>query len=127
MKIDLVFLTLAAVCLMCGVSMGMWMGMNHDFSMAPVHAHFNLVGWASLALYGLTYRAYPQLQKSWMAKAHLVLSGISGPLFPFGIYMAMVHDDATYTRIGAPMWFLGALIFLISLVRMFFAKEKALA
>lgn len=123
LKIDLVFLTLAAACLLCGVSLGISMGMRHDFALAPVHAHFNLVGWASLALYGLTYRAYPELQKSVWAKVHLVLSGVSGPLFPLGIYYAIFEDNSWITRFTAPMWWLGVLVFLVSLLRLLFKRE----
>jgi Mg/Co/Ni transporter MgtE len=31
------------------------MGSHQDFTMAPAHAHLNLVGWASLALMGTFY------------------------------------------------------------------------
>ena len=58
-RYDLWFLILAAACLIVGVVMGIAMGVVHDFRLGPVHAHLNLLGWASLALFGLTYRAYP--------------------------------------------------------------------
>jgi hypothetical protein len=35
---------------------GMYMGSHQDFTMAPAHAHLNLVGWASLALMGTFYQ-----------------------------------------------------------------------
>jgi len=56
-RLPLLFLATAAFCLVCGVGMGIAMGITHDFHLAPVHAHLNLLGWASLALMGLTYRA----------------------------------------------------------------------
>ena len=33
------------------------MGMNNDFTLAPAHAHNNLLGWVSMAIYGLYFRA----------------------------------------------------------------------
>ena len=36
--------------------LGIWMGMHEDFTLAPVHAHINLLGWVTLALYGLYHR-----------------------------------------------------------------------
>ena len=42
-------------------------------SAVPVHAHANLVGWASLALFGLTYRAYPALKDGRLARIHELL------------------------------------------------------
>jgi len=34
---------------------GMWMGAHNDFAAAPAHAHLNLVGWVTMALYGTFY------------------------------------------------------------------------
>ena len=36
--------------------LGIYMGMHEDFTLAPVHAHINLLGWVTLALYGLYHR-----------------------------------------------------------------------
>ena len=60
-RVDVYFLLLATVLLLCGATLGIVMGAREDFQLVPVHAHLNLAGWASLALFGLTYRAYPEL------------------------------------------------------------------
>ena len=52
-RLPLLFMTAAAACLVVGVALGIGMGIAHDFQLAPVHAHANLVGWASLALMGV--------------------------------------------------------------------------
>lgn len=39
-----------------GMGLGIWMGIAHDFALAPVHAHINLLGWVTLSLYGLYHR-----------------------------------------------------------------------
>jgi hypothetical protein len=46
----------AAVAALCGMSLGIFMGMREDFTLTPVHAHINLLGWVTLALYGLYHR-----------------------------------------------------------------------
>jgi hypothetical protein len=46
----------AAVAALCGMSLGIFMGTREDFTLAPVHAHINLLGWVTLALYGLYHR-----------------------------------------------------------------------
>ena len=53
------FLRLAVLYLIAGVSLGLFMAASHDHSMFPVHAHLNLLGWVSLSLFGLFYRACP--------------------------------------------------------------------
>lgn len=52
------FITGAAAAL-TGMGLGVAMGISHDFTLAPVHAHLNLLGWVSMLLYGLYYRAAP--------------------------------------------------------------------
>jgi hypothetical protein len=49
----------AVVYFIMGVSLGIYMGASGDHLLVPVHAHFNLVGWASLALVGLIYHQFP--------------------------------------------------------------------
>ena len=125
MRIGLYFLGLASLFLIGGVSMGMYMGMAHDFQLAPVHAHLNLLGWASLGLFGLAYCAVPRLADGWLPKLHLLLSGISGPLFPLGIYYAIFRDNPTLTRIAAPLWMLGAILFAVNVWRLALRREPS--
>ncbi|HEV8407024.1 MAG TPA: hypothetical protein VGQ34_03740, partial [Sphingomicrobium sp.] len=66
-RVDVYFLLLATILLICGAILGIVMGARGDFQLVPVHAHLNLAGWASLALFGLTYRAYPQLASTRIA------------------------------------------------------------
>ena len=46
------FIIVGAVAALVGMVMGIGMGMAEEFTYSPVHAHINLVGWASLALFG---------------------------------------------------------------------------
>jgi hypothetical protein len=126
-RIGLWFILLAGLCLMVGVYLGMWMGVNKDFTLAPVHAHLNLLGWASLALFGLTYSAYPEIGRTRLAVCHFALAAPSAMLFPYAIYRAIVLDDGSLSRIAAPMWFLGVLLFVIAVGRAALAREKAAA
>ena len=116
LRIDVFFLVLATLCMLVGVSMGIAMGVAHDFQFAPVHAHLNLVGWASLALYGLVYRAYPAMGRSPLGNAHLVASAFGAVLFPIGIYVSIAHGTPGLAIMGSLIWLAGALLFLINLV-----------
>ena len=46
------WLKAAVVYFVIGVGMGIYMGASHDHTLRPVHAHVNLLGWASMALIG---------------------------------------------------------------------------
>ncbi|WP_157281837.1 hypothetical protein [Pelomonas sp. Root1237] len=47
------WLRMAALYLVVGVSLGNYMGATHDFGLRSVHAHVNLLGWASMLGFGL--------------------------------------------------------------------------
>jgi hypothetical protein len=54
-RISFFFFTTGGLFVLCGVSLGIWMGANENFTLAPVHAHINLIGWASMGLIGAFY------------------------------------------------------------------------
>lgn len=74
MTISNTFLRVGTLSLICGVALGMWMGANEEFTLRPVHAHINLIGWTSMMLFGFFYRLFPDATSGWLAKAHLGLS-----------------------------------------------------
>ena len=52
----IVWIKLAPVYFVRGVSLGAYMGASGDHTLRPVHAHINLLGLATLAIIGLIYR-----------------------------------------------------------------------
>jgi hypothetical protein len=68
------FLRLGVLSALVGMALGVWMGANQDFVLRPVHAHINLLGFASMMLFGLFYRAFPAAGRGWLPMTHLVLS-----------------------------------------------------
>lgn len=54
-RISFFFFTTGALFVLSGVSLGIWMGMHENFTLAPVHAHINLIGWASMGVIGAFY------------------------------------------------------------------------
>jgi hypothetical protein len=67
------FFRLAVFYLLAGITLGIVMAASHDHSMFPVHAHLNLLGWVTMSLFALFYRAWPQAAESRMARAHFWL------------------------------------------------------
>jgi hypothetical protein len=117
-RIDTTFLAIGVICMAIGVCLGIYMGVRQDFLLVPVHAHLNLVGWASLTLFGLIYRAYPDLSKSPLALIHFLLAAPSALAFPVGIYVAIVYGKHTLAIVTAIMWLLGVLVFLVAVLRL---------
>jgi hypothetical protein len=58
-RVALWFFALAPIHLLIGMSLGIFMGAVQDFSLMPVHAHLNLIGWVTMALYGTFYALAP--------------------------------------------------------------------
>jgi hypothetical protein len=54
-----VWIKAAVIYFIMGVGLGIYMGASGDHLLVPVHAHFNLLGWVSLALVGLIYHQFP--------------------------------------------------------------------
>jgi hypothetical protein len=126
-RFDLQFLVLAALSLIVGVSMGIFMAASQDHQLMPVHAHVNLVGWASLALFGLVYRAYPSLGARRLAKLHLLLAASAAVLLPPGIAMAVLHQFEPLAIIASFLWLGACIVFLIQLLSLFSAGQSETA
>ena len=74
------FLRLAVVYVLLGVTLGIVMAASHNYTLKPVHAHLNLLGWASMALFGLWYRSAPAAAETRLAKVHFWLHNIGLPI-----------------------------------------------
>ena len=67
------FLRLATLYGVVGIGLGLYMSATNDFAWHPVHAHLNLLGWVTLALFGLFYRSHPHAAAGKLATAHFWL------------------------------------------------------
>ena len=63
-----------------GVCVGVFMGASGDHTLYAVHAHVNLLGWVSMSLTGLLYRAFPAAARSALAGWHFWIYQISVPI-----------------------------------------------
>jgi hypothetical protein len=115
-RIDIYFLLLATVLLIVGAGLGIKMGASEDFTLTPVHAHLNLAGWASLALFGLTYRAYPEMAERRLALWHFIFSATGAVLLPIGIGLAVLKNQPGLAMLASPLWLIGVLLFLVQLI-----------
>ena len=70
-KLSNTYLRLAIAFALVGVAIGYGMGASEDHTLAPAHAHINLLGWVSMFLYGLFYRAFPAAAVGLLPNAQL--------------------------------------------------------
>jgi FtsH-binding integral membrane protein len=113
------FFVLGILFALAGMGLGAVMGGTQDFTLAPVHAHINLVGWATHFLFGLYYRGEPENAKGWLPQLHFYCAVAGGILLPIGIIGA-VTGNATldlFVIPGTLLTLLSMLLFLAVVIR----------
>ena len=122
MSISRNFLVAGALYLVVGILFGSYMGGSGDHTLAPVHAHINLLGFTLMTIFGLAYRLIPALTEGWMARAHFWLhqAGALGLLVGLFLMMSGKVDAATIGPVfpvfeGAIL--LGAVLWLVNVIR----------
>jgi hypothetical protein len=83
------WIKLAMLYLLCGISLGIAMGASQNFTMRPVHAHINLIGWTTMALAGLIYTIFPKAGDSKLAAVHFWLFNLALPVMMGSLAMAL--------------------------------------
>ncbi|MBC2837161.1 cytochrome-c oxidase [Paragemmobacter straminiformis] len=89
MNISRNFIVIGSLYLLVGIILGSYMGGSGDHSLAPVHAHINLLGFTLMTLFGVAYRVIPALAGGTLAKAHFWLHQIGALVLLVGLFLLM--------------------------------------
>src|SRR3954447_14002115 len=113
------FIKIAVLYLALGVSLGLFMGITQKFSFTPVHAHLNLLGWASLALAGLVYHAYPQAAETRLATIHFWMHNVGLPPLMISLALMLAGNAAMEPVVGICSLVVasGILVFVVNIWR----------
>jgi hypothetical protein len=103
---------------LCGMAMGIAMGIRQDFSLAPAHAHLNLLGFVTLFLSGLYYRVVPAAAASMIAKMQAGLAVAGAVIFPAGIASVLLgnHEKFLPIVVGGALTVLASMALLVFIV-----------
>ena len=96
----IIWLKLAGLYLVLGVALGIAMGASENFTLRPVHAHVNLLGWATLALSGLIYSIFPQAGQSLLAKWHFWLLNLALPVMMVALTLLLLGNKNVIPLLG---------------------------
>ena len=107
----------AALYAVLGMSFGIYMAASGDHTLSPAHGHLNLVGWASIALYGTFYTLVPTAAESRLAGVQVILAEVGVIIMVPGIAMAIMNAGEGLAKAGATLVLLSALLFLIIVAR----------
>lgn len=112
-RTPLIFVLAGALCHLGGLLLGLTMAVTHDYALRPVHAHLNLIGWVSLCLYGLVWRAWPDLAGRRARRAHLALAAPAGVAFPFALWLELAHGQSAPIAAASILWLSAAVWFAV--------------
>lgn len=114
--------------LVAGVGLGIYMATSHDFLLRPVHAHANLLGWATNALFGLFYwlRGGVARRREWLGYAAFNLGGAT---MLAGLTRILVNDDvpAALMPVGTLLVAAGIVQMVVAIVGSVQRRRRGLA
>lgn len=108
----------AAVAAICGMSLGIFMGIRGDFTLVPVHAHINLLGWVSLALYGLYHRGVTRADNR-LAWVQVGCAALAVPVMTGALTALLLTGSERFVSLailGSLLAVAGMVLFLASVV-----------
>lgn len=107
------FFRLGVLAVLIGMSLGVWMGKEENFTLAPVHAHLNLLGFVAMFLYGFFYRTFPAVAAGILPKIHFGLAVLGVLLMLPSLTMLLLGNTAYVPLLlaGEACSVLGMLIF----------------
>lgn len=86
------WIRIAVIYLLIGVLFGLFMHATIQLQWKGTHAHINLVGWATTALFGLIYSVFPKMGNSKLGVIHFWIHNLGVPLLLIGIFFIYVKS-----------------------------------
>jgi cbb3-type cytochrome oxidase subunit 1 len=108
------FMYAAVTFALIGVLGGIFMSASHDHTASPAHAHTLLLGWVSMAIFGIFFRVVPEAVGR-LAHYQFWLMVIAVPVMGVGITLIMYGNPSA----GEPLAVVSSFMVLAALV--FFA------
>jgi hypothetical protein len=99
--ISALLLRVSTVLLLCGLVFGIYIGMREDFTLAPVHAHLNLIGFVLMFLVGLYYRIVPAAGAGPLATTQAALHIAGAIVLPIGVALVLTGGTGIVVIVGS--------------------------
>lgn len=105
------FLTVAILQALAGMGLGIFMGITGDYTLAPAHAHNNLLGWVSMAIFGLYYAVAGEVALRRLSAIHFLLALVANLVFPVGIGLVVSGKGESLSVVGSLLEVFSMLLF----------------
>src|ERR1700730_18075726 len=93
-RVSLWFFAVAPIYVLIGMGFGIFMGATENFTLAPAHAHLNLIGWVTMALYGTFYALAREASKKLAWVVFWLNNAGAAIMFP-SLSMVLVFGDSS--------------------------------
>ncbi|ADZ72605.1 hypothetical protein [Polymorphum gilvum] len=103
--------------ILAGMALGMHMSAAHEYTLAPAHAHLNLVGFVMMAIFGLFYHLVPQAGAGLLPRIHFALATLGLWLMVPGIVLVLKGGTDAFAALGSILTVAATLLFLWILLR----------
>ncbi|MHC8358632.1 hypothetical protein ACYZTL_26330 [Pseudomonas sp. LB3P81] len=105
---------LAALYFASGVILGVAMGASGDHSLFAVHAHVNLLGWVSMALFGIIGTAHPSITEGRVATAQFWTYNVGVPVMLGALTLRLRGFPSVEPLIAVASIFIGCSVLLFA-------------
>lgn len=105
------FLSLAVLQALVGMGLGVFMGISGDYTLAPAHAHNNLLGWVGMAIFGLYYALLPEIAARRLVLVHFWVALAGNIVMPLGIALLLTNHGETLSILGSLLEIISMLLF----------------
>jgi hypothetical protein len=119
-RVSAAFFALGVVYLLLGMVWGAHMGASEDFTMMPAHAHLNLLGWVTMAIYGTFYALTHASLKPRLAWINFALAALGVTIMIPFLALYLAGHEAKYIMgivAGEIATLLSLLVFAVSVYR----------
>lgn len=89
MDVSRSFMLVGSAFLVIGIMFGIYMGASGNHTLAPLHAHLNLLGFVLSMVFALTYRSYGAMGKSNLARIHFWLHVVGGVILLIMLFLLL--------------------------------------
>ncbi len=125
-RVSSLFFRAATIFLIIGIAMGLHMGIAKDHSAMPAHAHINLLGWVTSALFGTYYALQPRKAVGKLPMAHFLVYVLGMVVMFPALYLKYTGFPEFEPILAAGSMIVGAGVLIFSVV-LFSADEPRTA
>ncbi|MGO4448289.1 hypothetical protein AB4Y96_05105 [Phyllobacterium sp. TAF24] len=99
-RISHLYFKTATILFLAGIIMGLHMGISGDHSAYPAHAHLNLLGWVSCAIFGSYFALNPAKASGRLPIIQFAIYTIGVVVMIVGLYLMALGNPAMDALVG---------------------------